>query len=206
MTQVRLPNRRTITMYGTHLEVSGTEEIRGKQVQEILKIVKLFNNNNVMIAADFNTVRENSPIKILQKAGFKDCFTYLGWQHPTYTSWTGKEIDFIFLSPKWNLPLAGCYVYYDAASDHLPIIMDIKLEPSYGQILKKASNGILSQKEAIRKESLELFRMLFSKKIGFKKAKEVVKKGLQNSNDEIKFSVHQLDALIKKYEGQAAAL
>ncbi|MCL4361709.1 endonuclease/exonuclease/phosphatase family protein [Candidatus Dependentiae bacterium] len=126
----QMPNNKELNIYGTHLEVSDkTGEFREKQIKEIFDhAVTKLKNKNFLIAADFNATRESSTIQLLQKNGFRDCFSYLGWQNPTLTNWTGKEIDFIFLSPTWNLPLAGCYVYYDASSDHLPIIMDIKLD------------------------------------------------------------------------------
>jgi endonuclease/exonuclease/phosphatase family metal-dependent hydrolase len=129
-TNIHLLNKKELSLYGTHLEVGGTDEIRQKQIEEIINDLHQKNliHKNVIIAADFNATRKSVVIKYLQEQGFKDCFSYLGWQHPFYTNWTGKEIDFIFLSPEWNLPLVGCYVYYDATSDHLPIIMDIQLE------------------------------------------------------------------------------
>lgn len=128
--QTTILNNKELYMYGTHLEVKGADTVRQQQIWEISQsIMQNLPNENVLIAADFNATRQSGTVQLLQNNGFKDCFAYLGWQHPTYTNWTGKEIDFIFLSPRWNLPLAGCYVYYDATSDHLPIIMDIQLTP-----------------------------------------------------------------------------
>jgi len=68
-------------------------------------------------------------LEYLEKAGFEDCFSMAKLVGPKFTNWTGKVVDFIFLKKDtWNLPIKGCYVYYAAASDHLPIIMDIGLE------------------------------------------------------------------------------
>lgn len=165
-----LPNRKQILLYGTHLEVGQndvkgrqpqSEDIRLAQVKQITESIEFERSkkqiDNILIAADFNSVRQQdydyqlngqkvwnliqqenqrvfgfypTPTKVLDfltKAGFVDSFSYLNWQGPKFTTWTGTVIDFIFLAPTWNLPLAGSYVYYDAASDHLPIIMDIKL-------------------------------------------------------------------------------
>ncbi len=127
--ELQLPNKQLISGYGTHLEVKGPDTVRLSQIKEITDYIEQnLKNKNVFIAADFNSKRNSQAIKYLQQQGFKDCFSYMGWQHPQYTHWAGKEIDFIFLSPDWNLPLAGCYVWYDAASDHLPVIMDIKVK------------------------------------------------------------------------------
>lgn len=123
----KLPDNKNLLVYTTHLEVGGDDYLREKQIEEIIFFTKRTKIDSILIAGDFNATRDERAIKKLEEEGFKDCFSYMGWQHPYYTNWTGKEIDFIFLSPNWNLPLAGCYVYYSAASDHLPIILDIKV-------------------------------------------------------------------------------
>ena len=131
--ELRLPNGKKLHIYGTHLEVGKIKgkdhnEIRYQQMKQISDYVQCnLARENVLIAGDFNASRNEKPVKHLSEIGFKDCFAVLGWQHPQFTSWAGTEIDFIFLNPAWQLPLAGCYIYYDAASDHLPVIMDIKL-------------------------------------------------------------------------------
>jgi endonuclease/exonuclease/phosphatase family metal-dependent hydrolase len=128
-TNIMLPNKKELYIYGTHLEVQGDDSVREGQMKEIVdQYTRVRSQANTLIAADFNATRTSSVITFLQNKGFIDAFNYMGWQQPALTNWTGKEIDFIFLSPDWNLPLAGCYVYYDATSDHLPIILDIKLE------------------------------------------------------------------------------
>ena len=111
---VNIPNKSEFFIYGTHLEVNGTDDIRLNQLKEVsADIQTTLKNKNVIIAADFNATRTNSPLALMQQAGFKNSFSYLGWQHPHFTNWTGTEIDFIFLSPSWNLLIAGAYVYYD---------------------------------------------------------------------------------------------
>ncbi|MCX5925631.1 MAG: ankyrin repeat domain-containing protein [Candidatus Dependentiae bacterium] len=58
---------------------------------------------------------------------------------PTYTVWTGTVVDFIFCAPTWQLPIAGSYVYYSSASDHMPVVMDIELQPSGGAVEQAAA-------------------------------------------------------------------
>ncbi len=129
-----LPNGKNLYIYGTHLEVGKTKnkdhnEIRYEQIKQIGDFVKRnFTNENVLIAGDFNATRNDKPITYLIDQNFKDCFTLSDQQHPQFTSWAGTEIDFIFLNSTWHLPLTGCYVYYSAESDHLPIIMDIEIK------------------------------------------------------------------------------
>jgi len=56
---------------------------------------------------------------------YRDSFAVGGFQPPQFTTWTGTRIDFLFLSSSWNLPIKGSYVFYNWASDHIPVIMDI---------------------------------------------------------------------------------
>jgi len=131
--ELELANGENVHIYGTHLEIGKApgfdiDALRDKQVQELSTYIKgNLNNQNVLIAGDFNATRNRAAVKNLETAGFTDSFSKLGWQHPIFTSMFGSEIDFMFLNPGWNLPLAGAYVYWSAASDHLPIIMDIKV-------------------------------------------------------------------------------
>ncbi len=144
LAQTRLSTGDDLYVYGTHLEVRDNGTIRLAQVSEIIQRIQWeLPNSNVLLAADFNATRSSGAIQLLQQNGYQDCFTYMGWHAPTFTSWAGTEIDFIFLSPKWDLPLAGCYVYFDAASDHLPVIMDIELQrqPETSKIPTRAPRG-----------------------------------------------------------------
>jgi len=159
-----LSSGKQLLFYGTHLDIHDkTDDVRTKEVQEVIDDVKTSNIPNIIYAGDFNAVREkdydnatwllaeqeylafaNKPgapkvekmptqaLKHLMDNGFEDCFTITNptakFPGPQFTVWTGTVVDFIFLKKDtWNLPIAGCYVYYSAASDHLPIIMDIDL-------------------------------------------------------------------------------
>lgn len=127
--QVTLPNQQPLYLYGTHLEVKEDDTLRAQQIAEIIENHESeYTSDNLLIAGDFNATRTSSALEPLREYKFTDAFTKLGWQHPALTNWTGQEIDFIFLAPGWNLPLAGSYVYYDATSDHLPLILDIALQ------------------------------------------------------------------------------
>ncbi len=153
--EIILPNQKHLHIYGTHLDVFCEDEsARLAQITELTKSIK--DEKNVIVAADFNAVREEdynydiykkkvwdllvndnkkrfinpTPTLVLdhlKSENFVDCFAKLGIDKPKFTVWSGTVVDFIFLK-NWNLPLSGCYVYYDASSDHLPVIMDIKLQ------------------------------------------------------------------------------
>lgn len=46
---------------------------------------------------------------------------------PCVTTWSLRRVDFAMLSPSFKLPISNAFVHYNAASDHLPIGVDIKL-------------------------------------------------------------------------------
>lgn len=153
-TTLQLPQQKKITIYGTHLDVwDNSGEKRKQELQEILADIGNA-QENILIAADFNSVRKSdynyviggktiwdllteSELKrttvmpsthvldLLEQRGFVDCFAKNNQKGPGFTVWTGTVVDFMFVNKDWQLTIAGCYVYYDAASDHIPVIMDI---------------------------------------------------------------------------------
>lgn len=149
---VTLPNNKTISVYGTHLDVfDETGDIRSGQIDELLNTIRENDKNeNILIAADFNEARKQDyneetwnlivkdraslkwptstkVSKALKANNFTDCFERGRFVGPQFTVWTGTAVDFIYLNKSWKLPLAGCYTYFDASSDHIPVIMDIKI-------------------------------------------------------------------------------
>lgn len=138
-------------------DTSDNESTRVSEVKELLKYAHADKNENIIITGDFNAVRKEdydytvngksvwdmlveenkkrgfptptNALDTLKEHGFVDSFTKAQLPKPRFTVWPGTAVDFIFVSPTWNLPLNGSYVYYDAASDHLPVILDIKLAP-----------------------------------------------------------------------------
>lgn len=185
--RIQLPNKKEISVYGTHLEVRPIkaksadgkgrnltpDAARKEQMQEFLAYIKANDANpNVIIGADFNTFRKQdleayniggttlwsilekewpailrdtakdvpqgmnnfvdkspasatSALDYIAAEGYIDSFTRGKFVAPQFSTWTGTLIDFLFLSPKWNLGLKGGYVFYNWASDHIPVILDI---------------------------------------------------------------------------------
>lgn len=154
---ITLPNDKKISMYGTHLDVyDETETRRLAQINELIEQSSKDSNENIIIAADFNAVRKkdyayqingrcvwdmvnesshrrfgiNTPTHALQafeNNQFKDSFSHAGCAAPKWTVWSGTAVDFMYLNKSWNLPVVGSWVYYSTASDHLPVIMDVKV-------------------------------------------------------------------------------
>ncbi len=159
--KMTLSNGMSVYGYGAQVESQGKEEFRKKQLSEIvIYILDELKYQNVFIAATLNATRNEMPFKYTQESNLKDCFTYINWQHPQFTNWMGREVDYIFLSANWKLPITGCYVYYSAASNHLPIIMDISLKAEqpgekakdpFSQALIDLSNSLKKFGDEIKK-------------------------------------------------------
>jgi len=130
--------KNNLVIYATHLaiytQVSGynpkniqpDQEIRLLQVQELMHMIKQKDaQKNVIIAGDFNDTNKSTASQFLLNNGFNDCFSRFSQDH-LFTSLYGQRIDFIKTRLK-DISLAGCYFYFSAASDHLPIIVDIQI-------------------------------------------------------------------------------
>jgi len=154
---IDLPNQQELIIYGSHLDVhDNTERVRSQQVQEIIRYAQN-ETSACVIAADFNAIRAQdyayaidtipvwkllnddhkkrngfdaptNALALFQEHNFSDCFAKAGLPSPFYSVWNGTLVDFLWLNKQWPFSIDGCYVYYSSLSDHLPIIMDIKLE------------------------------------------------------------------------------
>ncbi len=138
----------------THFDVfDNSGKTRLEQAKELITAIQKNKNPNILIAADFNSVRSkdyqysvggenvwdllkadnlvrNDPtptdlLEFIEAKNFKDSFTFANLKSPKFTTWNGTTIDFIYLSKDWSLPV-NAYVFYSSASDHLPVIVDVK--------------------------------------------------------------------------------
>lgn len=154
---IKLPNNKSISVYVTHFDVfDNSGKTRLNQAKELITDVNKDKHENILIAADFNSVRKNdyqysinnklvwnllradnekrqdpTPtdlLELIESHNFIDSFSLLHVPGPKFTTWSGVVIDFIYLSYAWSIPVIGSYVYYDSASDHLPVIIDLKVE------------------------------------------------------------------------------
>lgn len=138
-------------------EPSKAEDVRLEQLRQLTEIIAKDPSPNAFIAADCNAVRKKDfnyningisaweladqdfigyvgihrPTHALQhllSKGFKNSFDLYGISNPKVTTWAGIPVDHIFLSPTWKLPIQGSYLFFDAASDHSPIICDVGID------------------------------------------------------------------------------
>jgi len=155
--RVQLPNNKQITVYTSHFDWSDeTEGLRRAEVAEILYDIAQDEPGNYLVTGDFNAVRaqdyqyhvndvlawdwmnkenqkrtglpsQTHALEQFAQRGFSDCFAAGKIKSPTFSVWNGTIVDFMFLNKGWDLSIDGCYIYYTSASDHLPVIMDLKV-------------------------------------------------------------------------------
>ena len=90
-------------------------EVGHRRFEQITRIMDDVSNiDKVVLCGDFNTIRKRLPIDDQWKLNEPNDFT----------NWSGKEIDFIMLRGL-GLGAVSSRVWYTAASDHIPVIMDV---------------------------------------------------------------------------------
>jgi len=95
---------------------------------------KILKNTAKHMSASIEDVPTKT-LKIFEEHGFNDSFAFSHQKGPGFTVWTGTVVDFMFIkdtrndSQKKQHPLhTKSYVYYSAASDHLPLILDLTIQ------------------------------------------------------------------------------
>lgn len=134
---VPLANGDEITVFATHWE-NADQLARNKQSKAT---VDYFNGKGgpgmgkFILGADFNAHHKSPAIQGLLKTGFMEIsFNQLGWHMPDYTCWAGHPIDFLFAGNAAKNHVIGSYVYHTLSSDHLPVIIDLDLQPDSANV------------------------------------------------------------------------
>lgn len=136
-------SKKPLTIYGVHLDGSD-ELLRFEELNYIKQMVSQYDNgSNVLIAGTFNETRDMPGLTIFEHALFDDKnptgyvtpFAKLGIKEPSFTHWSGKELDYIYLKDwyaqngakvaDWNMPIVGAYLYYSDATGRMPVMVDI---------------------------------------------------------------------------------
>lgn len=126
-----------IHLYGTHLEVSDGQ-VRENQAKQIIKEMNL--SGKSLLVGDMNEQANGSAMQHFTSHGLTESFASLNWPAATYTCWAGTPIDFILLSSTLKADLLGSYVYHTTSSDHLPIIVDIRMSKEAQSKAQSKSN------------------------------------------------------------------
>ncbi len=140
-------NNKDIDIVTTHLDVfDETEETRLKQIQEIIDKY----GNDIILLGDFNSLQKRdysedywdkitnddkirsviSQTKVtdyLKSIKMKDCYTKLHKNEPIISVWSMRRVDYIFMNKKTKYDVINCFIYPSLASDHLPLVVDIKI-------------------------------------------------------------------------------
>ena len=146
---VLLGNGLDIDILGTHLDVyDETGETRAQQVDELFHYIESGPPRPCwVLAGDMNALRrqdysdeewtrivehdrqrqikpDTNVIAKLEQQGFVDCFEACKTKPPSFSTWSGRRIDYCFLkSVMWKVQQAMAHP--SAASDHLPVICDL---------------------------------------------------------------------------------
>lgn len=153
--KIKLPNDQIVSIYVTHLDAFDvTESTRLEQIKELVELVLHDSTENILLAGDLNSIRPQDYQKFptlwesivadswkrevptptdvldyLKEKGFVDSFSLLNRLTPGFTTWSGTTIDFLMPQiAQWKLSIIDSGVYFDSASDHIPVFMDIKLD------------------------------------------------------------------------------
>jgi endonuclease/exonuclease/phosphatase family metal-dependent hydrolase len=112
-----------LLVYSVHLESGGDDELRARQLRDVLDDESRQASAASLVGGDFNNAAafRSAMFRSLASAGFADA---LGSEGPRRTSIRHRHpIDWLFL--KGITPKAGRVVPVDGASDHYPLIADV---------------------------------------------------------------------------------
>lgn len=130
--ELALKNNDKLTLFAAHWQ-NADVKAREKQARLTVGHIKKkggLSMGKFVLGADFNATWQGEAIQTLATSGLmKTSYSVLKWPHPHVTCWSGRAIDFVWAGNEVSKHVDGTYVYYTLSSDHLPIIMDLSLQP-----------------------------------------------------------------------------
>ena len=129
-----------------HLDVRDkTGNTRREQIKNVMRTMEeLYPGTPKIMVGDFNCMKEEDyteeehewiannsngdidfeTVKLIESKGYRDLYTE---RAPLkYTVWTGRRVDFVFVKD-FPFEVESTQVYYSSASDHLPLIVDLRI-------------------------------------------------------------------------------
>ena len=120
----------TLSFYATHLDHRPSPyALRSEQTQELLALWA--DQPRTVILGDLNAKPDEPDLRAIYAAGFTDVLAVTG-QEDAFTFWNpvpqpGHRIDYIFLTP--DLTVTRAWIPQTRASDHLPVVAEIRPTP-----------------------------------------------------------------------------
>jgi len=114
---------RTLIVYNLHLESKFDDELRGRQIEEVLADARQYSQDTpVIVAGDFNTFSSHSRvIQRLNESGYRSCFG----DRRERTHVLVGALDWVFM--RGPVQPEEARVIRDAhASDHFPIALEVR--------------------------------------------------------------------------------
>ena len=146
-----------ISIYNVHLDVwDRTGKCRLEQIDQITKIIKQDSSPNIIIAGDFNSIKEEdyNPSQILALKEFYQNYTNNPFKEIKYfikngfidiaslfqnkispTVWSKQRVDFFFINKNFSLPIYNYDVTHLKGSDHFPISIELNTNNCINQKL-----------------------------------------------------------------------
>jgi endonuclease/exonuclease/phosphatase family metal-dependent hydrolase len=115
-----------VRLIATHLHhLDNGSEIRQTQVETLLAAWS--GSPNTLIVGDLNAVPDDPEMQDLLEAGFLESASSLNHPAPStyYADNPERQIDYIWLTP--DLQPENIFIPQSSASDHLPVVVDVRL-------------------------------------------------------------------------------
>jgi endonuclease/exonuclease/phosphatase family metal-dependent hydrolase len=113
-----------LRFYSTHLDhTRGPRNARGAQILEAVQIIP---SEMAIFSGDLNAPPQADEMQPLYQTGMRDVLEVSGLAD-SFTFWSERRqrIDYIFVMP--DIQVEGAAVIEERASDHLPVVSDIRL-------------------------------------------------------------------------------
>jgi endonuclease/exonuclease/phosphatase family metal-dependent hydrolase len=113
-----------IWVLGTHLDApKRAGAVRLRQARELIRFAR--GRSPALVLGDLNADSDDPALDALRAAGFRDLARALGAVTPT--SADGRRIDYVLAGPR--IDVLTVRVPRSAASDHLPVVAEVRLLP-----------------------------------------------------------------------------
>lgn len=165
--EIDLKNGGKLGLLATHWD-NKDQSVRENQANMTVEYIKRksaihgLNQYPFVLGGDFNATLEGNAIKTLTSSGLMlNSFQAFHCPNPNVTNQYGRAVDFLWAGNHVKNHVVGAYVYYTASSDHLPIIMDLNLEPAAPKLdsiptpIKPIGTPVKSEQAKVKSDPIE---------------------------------------------------